>query len=69
MIPTTNWERLQAMQLETPITHTIYIRYRDDLVPRDRILFRGRLFNIRSIVDMEEKKIFLELKAEEGVAV
>lgn len=66
--PVGTWEKLQGMQLESPITHTIYIRYNDDITVRDRISFRGRLFNIRSVVDMEEKKIFLELKAEEGAA-
>ena len=67
--PVTGWERMAGMQLESPITHTIYIRYRLDLSTRDRIVHRGRSFNIRSIADIEEKRIFLELKCEEGVAV
>lgn len=69
IIPATAWENLQSMQLESPITHTFYIRYRDDITPRDRFTFRGRLFNIRSIIDIEEKKLFMELKCQEGVAV
>jgi len=68
IVPASAWENLKSMQLESPITHTIYIRYRLDIKARDRIVHRGRNFNIRSIIDMEEKKIFLELKAEEGVA-
>jgi SPP1 family predicted phage head-tail adaptor len=67
--PVGTWEKMSGMQLESPITHSIYIRYYDDINPRDRIVHRGRIFNIRSIIDMEEKKIFLELKCEEGVAV
>lgn len=69
IIPATTWERLSGMQLESPITHTIYMRYNAEIEPRDRILHRGRLFNIRSIVDMEEQHEWLEIKAEEGVAV
>jgi SPP1 family predicted phage head-tail adaptor len=66
--PVGGGERLAGMQLENPITHTIYIRYRLDLTPRDRVVHRGRTFNIRSIADLEEKRIFMELKCEEGVA-
>jgi SPP1 family predicted phage head-tail adaptor len=68
ILPASGWEKLTSMKLETPITHTCYIRYRADITPRDRIIHRGRTFNIRSIIDIEEKKLFLELKAEEGVA-
>jgi SPP1 family predicted phage head-tail adaptor len=68
IIPATAWENLKSMQLEAPITHSIYIRYRTDITARDRIVHRSRIFNIRSIIDIEEKKLFLELKAEEGVA-
>jgi SPP1 family predicted phage head-tail adaptor len=68
IIPASGWETLKSMQLETPITHTIYMRYRTDIKARDRIIHRGRVFNIRSIIDIEEEKTFLEIKAEEGVA-
>jgi SPP1 family predicted phage head-tail adaptor len=68
IIPVGTWEKLQGMQLESPITHTIFIRYNTDIKVRDRIIHRTRVFNIRSIVDIEEAKTFLELKCEEGVA-
>lgn len=67
--PASGWEKLAGMQLESPITHTIYIRYNANIKPRDRISFRGRYYNIRSVIDIEERHIWMELKAEEGVAV
>ena len=66
--PVTGWEKMAGMQLESPVTHTIYIRYRLDIAARDRVVLRGRVFNVRSIADIEEKRIFIELKCEEGVA-
>jgi SPP1 family predicted phage head-tail adaptor len=66
--PATGWEKMAGMQLESPITHTIYIRYNADIKARDRIVHRGRVFNIRSVAIIEEYRIFMELKAEEGVA-
>jgi len=68
LAPATGWEGMQGMQLESPITHTCYIRYNADITPRDRIVHRGRVFNIRSIADIEEQRVFMELKCEEGVA-
>ena len=56
-----------SMKLESEITHTLYMRYRADIHPRDRITFRGRTFDILSIIDIEESKEFLELKCEEDL--
>ncbi|MCI5049589.1 MAG: phage head closure protein [Rickettsiales bacterium] len=50
-------------------THRITIRYRDDVSTDMRIGFDGRYFNIRSITNVEEAKVVLELNVEEGGAV
>lgn len=65
--PLSGTEALHGMQLRDKITHKIYMRYRD-LTPRDRLIHRGRMFNIRSVIDLEERKMWLEISAEEGVA-
>ena len=62
-------ERLYGMQLENPVTHKIYIRYRTDIDERDRIVYQGRYFNIRALLDLEELRRYIEITAEEGVAV
>ena len=66
--PASGWERMAGMQLESPITHTIYLRYNTSITTRDRVVHRGRVFNIRSIIDTDEQKTFMELRCEEGVA-
>ena len=61
-------EKLHGMQLENPVTHKIKIRYRTDVLGSDRIVYKGRNFNIRSSPDQDERRRFIIIKAEEGVA-
>lgn len=62
-------EVLQADSLRSEVTHRVTIRYRDDVTNAMRILFEGRVFNIRAVTNLLERGILLELLAEEGVAV
>jgi SPP1 family predicted phage head-tail adaptor len=66
--PLSGREALQAMQLQASITHRIYIRYRADLTPADRILLRGLPLQIRAILNMEMRNQWLELSCDQGVA-
>jgi len=61
-------ERPRAGQIESPLTHRVVIRHRDDVTPRLRIKFGARLFNIRAVIDPGERRCHLELLCEEGVA-
>jgi SPP1 family predicted phage head-tail adaptor len=61
-------ERFFADRLNMEIRYKATIRYRADLLPSDRILFEGKAYQIRSIIDIEFKKKWLELSLEEGVA-
>lgn len=63
-------ERWFGMQLEQPITHMLVMRYREDISvdPDFGLEHDGRRLNIRSVIDIEERKRFLEISAEEGVA-
>ena len=60
-----------AMQIENPITHEIFIRYRDDITLNNssKIIFGERQFNIRSILNIEEKNRFFKIEAQENVAI
>lgn len=69
IIPLSGSERLAAQRLESRITHRIRIRYRAGITPDLRAAFKGRTFNIRAVINVEEKNRFLDLLAEEGVAV
>lgn len=68
--PLKSYERFQAMQVETPVTHKIYMRYRNDMVinTKLRIKFGQRIFNVASVIDIDEQKAFLEILAVEGTA-
>ena len=66
--PLTGGERLRAMQIEDRVTHRITIRYRAGITPRMRVVFGARTFNIRAVINPEERNRMLELLCEEGVA-
>lgn len=66
--PKSGTERVRGMKLESPLTHTIAIRYTDDILPTDRVNFNGRYMQIRAVVNIEERNRWLELSCEEGVA-
>ena len=60
-------EQLHAAQLETPVTHRVTLRYRAGVTPKMRVKFGTRVFNIRAVIDAEERHRTLELMCEEGV--
>ena len=64
-------EGAAGMQIENPVTHDIFIRYRDDITidNTSKIVFGERNFNIRSILNLEEKDRFYKIEVEENVAV
>lgn len=64
--PTSAYERAQAMQLEATVTHKILIRYRSDIVPKQRIKFGSRYFGITGITNIEERNQYLQLMALES---
>ena len=66
--PLSGRERLHAQQLEAGVTHRILLRYRPGVTARQRLRFGDRLFNIRAVIDVEERHRWLEILAEEGVA-
>lgn len=66
--PVSGYERLKSAQLESPVTHRIVTRYRSDITHKCRLVYESRIFNIRAVIDPTERKRWLEIKAEEGVA-
>lgn len=66
--PLRGGERLRAQQLEASVTHKITLRYRSDIRASHRVVFKGRAFNIRAVINVDERSRWLELMCEEGVA-
>lgn len=62
-------------QLRAVTTHTIFIRYRSDVKPKNRIVYSysrdgvayTRYFNIKGVINVDFRYKFLELQCEEGV--
>ncbi len=61
-------EALQGRKLTSATTHRVTIRHRADVTAAMRLRFRGRLFNIRAVVNLGERDRWLVLMCEEGVA-
>lgn len=66
--PLSGREQLRAMTLEASVNHRIILRYRAGVTAGMRILMNERIFNIRAVINMQERESALELLAEEGVA-
>lgn len=49
--------------------HNVKMRYRPDITPAARLVFRGRYFNIVSVNDVDERKRDLDMICEEGLTV
>ncbi|MGB1540582.1 MAG: phage head closure protein [Rickettsiales bacterium] len=64
-----NVEKLRDEQLETPVSHRIRLRFMEGITTKMRIVFGGRVFNIRSVINPDERNEFLLLLAEEQVAI
>ena len=66
--PLSGRERLHAMQLQDRVSHKITIRFRSGVTAKMRIKFGTRIFNIRAVINLEERSRWLEILAVEGVA-
>lgn len=57
-------EILQAMQANVVASHRVRIRFRDDVTPHWRLVWRGRTMEVSSIVD-RMKRTMLEMLVRE----
>jgi SPP1 family predicted phage head-tail adaptor len=64
--PVSAKERIQNSAISTTISHRIRIRYRRVFRTGWRILYRGRYFNIVSIIDPNEAHEWLDILCEEA---
>src|SRR4051794_1805977 len=61
--PVKGYERYQAMQTQTPVTHKIILRYRSDVTTKHRLLYGSRVFVIKELLNVGEMNRFLQIKA------
>lgn len=61
------YERLQAMKLNAAVMHRVYMRYSAVPTAKHRIFYKGQAYQIRGVVNIEERSQWLEMLVEEGV--
>jgi len=67
--PVSGGEFFQGMRLEAHLTHKAVVRFYSGLDATMRAKLGDRLFNIRSVMDVEERHRWHVLMMEEGVLV
>lgn len=65
VVPLDGREQLQAMQTGMVRPHRFEMRYRSDLTAMHEILFDGRRFDVKSVVDVEGMQRELHVLADE----
>lgn len=66
--PLSGSETKKFDKLNAAMTNLFVVRYRDDVLESDRILWCGDEYNIRSIPKKGIRALYLEIFAERGVA-
>lgn len=64
--PAKAYEKFQAAQMDTPITHNIMIRYRSGVTTKKRLLYGSRVFDIKEVINIDEANAFLKIIAIEN---
>jgi SPP1 family predicted phage head-tail adaptor len=66
--PVKAWERFQADQMQTPVTHKLVMRYRSDVTTTSRLKYGTRYFWVKEVINEDENSRFLIIKAiERGI--
>jgi SPP1 family predicted phage head-tail adaptor len=66
--PISGTETFRQGKVASDTTHELIIRYRSDIDTKYRICYGTRVFNIKSILNIDERDRFLKLSCKEGVA-
>lgn len=66
--PISGSETKKFEKLNAAMTNLFVVRYRTDILETDRILWGGEEYNIRALQKAGERRLYLEIYAERGVA-
>jgi SPP1 family predicted phage head-tail adaptor len=61
-------EQLRAMQTGIQRPHRFTVRYRDDISAAEELIYNGRTFDVKSVVDTDERHRELVILADEVLA-
>lgn len=65
--PMSGRELINAAAAQSEATHTVLLRYRPGIVPAMRINYQSRLFDIKAVLDENERHRMLTLICAEGL--
>jgi SPP1 family predicted phage head-tail adaptor len=65
--PLSGRELLAAQAVNTEVTHKVVTRYQPGIKPSMRAIHADRIFEIQSVLDIEERHISLDLLCTEGL--
>ncbi len=66
--PMSGRELIHADKIDATAVSTFTVRFDVDILESDKIVFKGKEYNIRSIVNVDEDDRFLSILGERGVA-
>lgn len=61
VVPLRGQERFEAQQVQAELSHRVEMRYRPDVTSKNRLLYDGRILEIASVADFEERHRELNL--------
>ena len=64
--PIKAYEKFQTMQMATPASHRVTIRYYRNLTTANRLLYDRRIFDIKEIINLDEDNSFMRLACMEN---
>lgn len=60
-------ELFEAQQVRAELSHRVRLRYRPDIAPKMRLIHKGRVFHIESVINRDERNRELVLLCAEEV--
>ena len=65
--PMNGRELMSAQAQQSEVTHQVEIRYRTGVLPRMRVVYQSRVFDIQSVIDVGMQHRRLQLQCSEGL--
>ncbi|MCI0349391.1 MAG: phage head closure protein [Acidobacteriales bacterium] len=66
VVPLSGEERLIAQQVNAEVTHRVRLRYLAGVTTKMRIVHKGRVLDINTILNQDERRAMLELLCKEA---
>ncbi|WP_193063466.1 phage head closure protein [Oceanobacillus oncorhynchi] len=65
--PLSGNEKFAAQQIQSELTHRVEIRYYPGIVPQQKVKYNNRIFDIESVIDIDEQHREMHLNCLEVV--